>query len=314
VAPPAEASRLAEHDLFGRLATAAMLPGVTACMEAFRPDLVLREPCEYASAVVARRRGVPAAQVAISLAQAEAGALEVAGPALEAVEPGLVATLRGGIYLTSFPASLDPSPFDDTRRFGADRGPEPEPLPDWWPGDGAPLVYLTFGTVLGHMDRALEVFRTALDALSPLEARVLLTVGPAVDPAALGPVGPRVHRERWVDQERVLARADVVVCHGGSGTTFGALAAGRPVVVAPVFADQFENGRRLARAGAGLTLRPGPEDRDRPRRAFGPGDGPALTEAVRRVLDEPDFARAAATVAREMAGRPTAAQVLAGLA
>jgi hypothetical protein len=42
--------------------------------------------------------------------------------------------------------------------------------------------------------------------------------------------------------------------HGGSGTADGALAAGVPVVVVRLFADQFENGRRLADGGAGLVV------------------------------------------------------------
>ena len=49
-------------------------------------------------------------------------------------------------------------------------------------------MYVTFGTVLGHMARAGDVYRTVLRAAAGLEARVLLTVGQAVDPADLGPV------------------------------------------------------------------------------------------------------------------------------
>jgi len=47
-----------------------------------------------------------------------------------------------------------------------------------------------------------------------------------------------VHIARWVPQADVLRHARVVVCHGGSGTTLGALAAGVPLVVTPLFDDQ----------------------------------------------------------------------------
>src|SRR5262249_2947049 len=72
LASASEASALGNRDLFGRLATTAMLPEMERACAEWRPDLVLREPCEYASAVVAGATGVPTAQVAISLAEAEA--------------------------------------------------------------------------------------------------------------------------------------------------------------------------------------------------------------------------------------------------
>ena len=65
VAPRREASILGNRDLFGWLATKAMLPGVERTCAEWSPDLLLREPCEYASAIVARRQGIPTAQVAI---------------------------------------------------------------------------------------------------------------------------------------------------------------------------------------------------------------------------------------------------------
>lgn len=95
---------------------------------------------------------------------------------------------------------------------------------------------MTFGTVLGYMSIASRVYRAALRAVEHVEARVLLTVGNRFDPGALGPLPSHVHVEPWVDQDRVFPEADLVVCHGGSGTAFGALAAGVPLVTVPVFA------------------------------------------------------------------------------
>lgn len=84
--------------------------------------------------------------------------------------------------------------------------------------------------------------------------RVLLTVGRRLDPVALGALPPNVHVEPWVEQSDALAAAALVVCHGGSGTVFGALGAGLPVVVVPSFIDQLTNGRRVAAAGAALLV------------------------------------------------------------
>ncbi|HEY9286177.1 MAG TPA: nucleotide disphospho-sugar-binding domain-containing protein, partial [Pyrinomonadaceae bacterium] len=52
----------------------------------------------------------------------------------------------------------------------------------------------------------------------------------------------------------VLPRAAAVVHHGGVGTTGQSLRAGRPQLVVPFSHDQFDNGARAARLGAGRVL------------------------------------------------------------
>ena len=292
VAPPEEAVVLGNRELFGRLATTAMLPSMREAFADWRPDFVLREPCEYASAVVAKERGIATAQVAISLAQHEDNSIDAAAPALEAHRPDLVAALRSSPYVTRFPGPLDPSPFPNTIRFHETRSPKP--LPDWWQGSDAPLVYLTFGTVLGHMTIAADVYRQAVDALTDVPARVLLTVGRKFDSEQLGPVPDNVHVEAWVDQDDVLERADVVVCHGGSGTAFGAIAAGVPLVLVPVFADQFGNSRRIADAGAGVVV-----------------EAAGIQAALTNVLHEPRYRRHAERLAEEIAATNNVDEALA---
>jgi UDP:flavonoid glycosyltransferase YjiC (YdhE family) len=309
VLPPHEASVLGNRDLFGRLAASALLPAVGRVCTDWRPDVVLRDPCEYASAVVAPRHGIPTAQVAISLAEAEDASIDAAAPALDEHRRGLAGELRATPYLTRFPASFDPSPFPVTLRYRAE-DPTPSPLPDWWGGSDAPLVYVTFGTVLGHMTIAADVYRTVLRAVAGLDARVLLTVGHAVDPARLGPVPHHVHVERWVDQADALVRSDLVVCHGGSGTVLGAVAAGVPMVVVPLFADQRENARRIAAAGAGRTV----AFAVRPSRDGGAvaADGAAtsIAEAVESMLATGAHRAQARRLADEMAAAPAVDEAL----
>ena len=313
VAPPQEASVLGNRDLFGRLATTAMLPGMRQICADWSPHLVLREPCEYASAVVAHHMGIPSAQVAISLARGEAASIAAATPALEEHRPGLVRELRASPYLTRFPASLDPPSFPTTVRFRVPGSVDGEALRDWWAGSDAPLVYTTFGTVLGHMTIAADVYRTALKAVTGLDVRVLLTVGHRFDRADLGAIPANVHVAAWVEQANVLGEADLVLCHGGSGTVFGALAAGVPVVVVPIFADQFENGRRVAECGAGLVVEPERGRADGSRRVVGDDDAPRIARAIKAVLADASYRRNARRVAIEMAAAPTVDDVLEGL-
>lgn len=218
IAPPAEASMLGNRELFGRLATTAMLPPMERICAEWCPNLVLRDPCEYASAVVAGR--------------------------------------------------------------------------------------------LGHMTLAADVYRVALDALRDVDARVLLTVGRAFDLAELGPVPGNVHVEPWIDQARVFSESALVVCHGGSGTVFGALAAGVPVVVVPVFADQFDNGRRVARTGAGLVVETAEEDVNGGRSVITATEAPRTTNAIDEALRDESYRRAARAIANDMAAAPTVDEVL----
>jgi hypothetical protein len=311
----ADAVVLGNRELFGRLAAGAMLASMKQAFLDFDPQLILREPCEYAS-VIARPGGhAVTAQVAISLAEAEAASIAAAAPALEERRKGVVDELFASPYMTYFPASLDPSPFATTLRFRHGVPASPRPLPPWWETSDLPLVYVSFGSVVSHMSIAADLYRTALAAVTGLGARVLLSVGTRFDRSQLGALPANVHVESWVDQADVVAQADAVVCHGGSGTVFGALAAGVPLVMVPSFADQFTNARRVADAGAGLSLEaptnaPGRTGQARRDEAH---DSGRIRFALEEVLSDPSYGRHADEIAREMAAMPGPDEVLARL-
>jgi UDP:flavonoid glycosyltransferase YjiC (YdhE family) len=307
-----EAAMLGNRELFGRLWTAALLPTAERACREWRPELVLHEAAEYASAIAAERCGVAHAQVAISLAEVESGSLELATSALAEHDEQIVKRLRASPYLTRFPASLDPSPYLATERFrDAPEAPRTS-LADRWLGSDAPLVYVTFGSVTGGLPNAAAVYRTALDAVAGLHARVLLTVGRDVDINTLGPVPENTHVEAWVPQADVLADATLVVAHGGSGTTFGTLAAGVPLVIVPLFADQLVNAARTAGAGAAVAVEP---DRyvERGMGTLGPQHAPRLRAAIETILADRSYARAATRIADEMTALPSIDDVLARL-
>ena len=175
---------------------------------------------------------------------------------------------------------------DRLLRFRAEEPHAPRPLPDWWRDDAWPLVYLTFGSVAPSMEFFPGLYRAAIDALSVLPVRVLVTIGRERDPAELGPVASNVHVARWIPQADVLPHAAAVVQHGGSGTVTGALAAGVPSVVVPLFADQTHNAGRIAELGAGIEL--------------AMDDIVRLPDAVRALLADPSYREAAGRVAAEI--------------
>jgi MGT family glycosyltransferase len=139
----------------------------------------------------------------------------------------------------------------------------------------------------------LPRFRSMFAALDGLPTRVLLTTGHALPPSVLGAVPSNVHIEAFVPQDDVLPHAAVALCHGGSGTVLGALAAGVPMVVAPMFADQPHNALCLDALGAGLSMPPAGASSEQ------------LRAALVRVLQELPFRDTAQRLAREMATLPT---------
>lgn len=80
-------------------------------------------------------------------------------------------------------------------------------------------------------------------------------------------------------QDLLLERADVVVCGAGHGMLTKALTHGVPVVAIPGGGDQWELAHRAARRGAAVVVRPATAE--------------AVRAAVRTVLDDPSYRRAA---------------------
>jgi UDP:flavonoid glycosyltransferase YjiC (YdhE family) len=303
--PPEEANEVVVGDIFGRLNTTAALPRMRAAFEEWRPDVVLRDPAEFSGALAAELNGIPHARVAIGLVSTEQLSLGIAASAIDAIRraEGLSADpdadlQRRSPYLSVFPESLDEGEQPDTHRFHDPAWDEPPgELPGWWPGrEDEPLVYVTFGSVAGSFAQALPVYGVALEAVAELPVRALLTVGRDLDLDALPAAPDNVRIERWVPQQDVLGHAAAAVVHGGSGSTLGAVAAGVPLVVVPLFADQPQNARRVAEVGTGVSVEP---SREAPAKSVAP-----LSEAIRTVLAEPSYGENARRLAAELRAQP----------
>jgi UDP:flavonoid glycosyltransferase YjiC (YdhE family) len=274
------------------------LPKLRETVRDWRPDLIVRSAGEYAAAIAADEAGIPHVRVSVSNGHTFRDAIAPfdALRAEQGLAPDGGASLRNAPAFSAFPASLEEP--------GGDGGARPQirvrlpretaspgaPRPDWLPEGDAPFVYMTFGTVLGASDRARATFRAALDAVADQPVRVLLTTGPAMDVDALGQVPGNVRLEPWAPQDLVLPHAAALICHGGSGTVIGGLAAGVPMVVTPVGADQPENARRIEAVGAGIAV----ADRD-----------PAsIRAALERALTDPAMRAGAGRLAAEIAATP----------
>jgi UDP:flavonoid glycosyltransferase YjiC (YdhE family) len=305
-------------EFFAGIDVRAALPALRRIVEEWKPDLLLRESWEFGSTIVAERHGIPLARVGLGLTSIEDESIAVAAPILDPSrrDNGLALDpkgerLRQSHLFTLLPAAIDPAiatlaPI--VHRF-RDRAPESAPaLPDLWPGNRDPLVYLTFGSVAAgaHLPYFPALYRAAIEALAELPVRLLVTIGNDRRSEELGidPLPANVRVEQWVSQDAVAPRAAAIVCHGGYGTTLNALTHGTPLVFLPLFStDQWANAEAVARAGAGLAL----DAERRTRRVLdlpSPQTLAQLRPALERVLDETAFEREAARVAESIRALP----------
>lgn len=124
------------------------------------------------------------------------------------------------------------------------------PLPAWWrqvPTD-KPIVYVNLGS--SGDPRCHEA---VLEGVAALPVTVLL----ATAGRELGPLPDNVFAAPYLPGLSCARRASVVVCNGGSGSLYQALAAGVPVLAVPSNADQHLCTGALVAQGAGRMLRAG---------------------------------------------------------
>jgi UDP:flavonoid glycosyltransferase YjiC (YdhE family) len=249
-----------------------------------RPGLVIHEWGVPGAAVAARRAGIPSLWHGF-------GRMFPEGIGLE--RP----TADGRPHIDICPPSLqDPGFVADADRIELRHVPfsEPAALPDRAGQPGSrPLIYLTLGTAFGTP----ELLTTAIQGLAALDARVLVSAG-RVRPDELGDTPADVTVLPWVPQADLWPHVDVVVHHGGSGTTLGALTVGVPQLLLPQGADQFANAGAVTAAGAGLRLLPDAVSAD------------AIAECARTLLPSGTAHRDAARgIAEEIARMPAPDEV-----
>ena len=166
----------------------------------------------------------------------------------------------------------------------------------WDEDDSRPLVIVSFSSTYIAQGRALA---RAIEGLSRVDARVLVTTGPAIDPASFHPAA-NTTVVRSAPHAQLLPETAVVVTHAGMGTVTRALAAGVPLVCIPMGRDQHDVAARVVYHGAGVRLRPSAKP-------------DAIRAAVERLIHEPSFRTAAARLGANITADAAAQRGLAEL-
>jgi MGT family glycosyltransferase len=119
----------------------------------------------------------------------------------------------------------------------------------WTPPDGdGSLVYLSLGS-LGSAD--LPLMQHLVDSLAGTPYRVVVSKGPLHDQLDL-PDG--MTGAEFLPQASLLPQIDLVITHGGNNTVTECLHHGKPMIVLPLFWDQFDNAQRIDETGFGRRL------------------------------------------------------------
>jgi UDP:flavonoid glycosyltransferase YjiC (YdhE family) len=247
---------------------------IAATIAEFRPDVVVIDPMSYAAAIAAERVSLPWAAVSNSL--------NPVLPALPAdFDSELLSTVR---WLADERASLfaryglapsfagcDLISPHLTIAFATDalvgrrvpgvelvgpslpRGARGDEAPfDWSWRDKSTLVYMSLGSQIYHQPRWFE---RVIDALARLPVQGLLAVG---DLSFTLP--PNLRAVPYAPQLEALRRAGAFITHGGANSVMEALAAGVPMLLAPLCNDQFHQGAFVSAAGVGRVVDLGSAD------------------------------------------------------
>jgi MGT family glycosyltransferase len=115
------------------------------------------------------------------------------------------------------------------------------------PGEGA-LVYVSLGS-LGSAD--VELMNRLIAALAGTPHRYVVSKGPQHE---LIELAPNMTGAEFLPQPAILPHVDLVITHGGNNTVTESIHFGKPMVVLPLFWDQYDNAQRVQEVGFGLRL------------------------------------------------------------
>jgi UDP:flavonoid glycosyltransferase YjiC (YdhE family) len=302
--PAAEQNAFAAKHLFGA-AAAARARDLAVFSSEWKPDLVVHDPLELAAAAVAVSTETAHVTHGYGPMHAENDdMITVIGSALAtAVGVDPTESVFAAPYLDICPPGMrtrDQVAWRDVRPLRPSAGE---------PGDGSiagtiaalphrETVYFTLGTV---MNQTGGVFRAVLDAADELDINIVMTTGPNLDPAAIGPLSESAIAYPFLQQADVLPHCSAVVSHAGAGTMLGALCFGLPQLCLPQSTDQPLNAASLVATGAALCLQPHETVTE------------TIVAALHKLLHEPPYRESAARLRIEIEAMPHAQRVIGDL-
>lgn len=198
--------------------------------------------------------------------------------------------LHGDTVLYNYPAELasgDGRELPPHRFLGSTPRDEPAASDvEGWIAEGAPYVYVSFGSFLSVRG---DVLARVAAALRQAGLRAAIATG-TTDAAALGPIPDDWLVAEYLPQVRLLASAAAAVTHGGNNSVTEAVGHAVPLLVLPFSTDQFTGAAAIECTGTGRALDPNAASVDELATALRDIVDPAFTG--RSLLDEAAAAQA----------------------
>jgi MGT family glycosyltransferase len=159
------------------------------------------------------------------------------------------------------------------------------------------VVLVTQGTMANH-NFGLLIGPTLAALANEPDLLVVATAGGRPIDAIPGPIPGNARLAQYLPFEWILPKVNVFVTNGGYGSVNQAMSFGIPLVTAGLTEDKADVNARVAWSGAGIDL------------ATNEPTLQALREAVRTVLDKPNYPARASLMADEFDGIDTRSEVL----
>ena len=112
------------------------------------------------------------------------------------------------------------------------------------------LVYFSLGSIGCGL---VDLMKRLIGILAKSQHNFIVSKGSFLE---LNEWPENMFAEEFLPQIAVLPLVDLVITHGGNNTVTESFYAGKPVLVLPLFGDQFENAQRVEEKGLGIRLNP----------------------------------------------------------
>lgn len=271
--------------------------GTAELIRTWHPDLVIGESTAFAAPIAAGRVGVPFVE-------------HRPGPALPGLMRKLAAEeLSGGLpepamIIDNCPPSfqLDDVPAGYVTRYVPYNGPGV--MADWMLVRGQTRrVCVTLGTNLPQAPGSWSLLDLMIATLDELPVELVIAV----------PNPDEVRWPKWEGQpasvrgvgrfplSALVPTCDLVINHGGAGSSMAAIVGGLPQLCIPHYGDDIRRAQQVTEAGVGLAIPAGEISPE------------AVKAAVTALLDNPGYQRRAREVAAENLSQPGPLDVVSAL-
>lgn len=305
-------------EVFADIAAHRMVPDLLALCRTWRPDLIVRDEMEFGACIVAEQIRLPYATVSVEtflpaqiwepqignqLAYLRSAYGLPPHPAMDMLHPYLYLSFVPPSYqlprFTLPPVGhlLRPPPFEQDR-MGS--------VPGWLAElPQRPTVLVTLGTVF---NRQTSLFQKIITALGDEPINVVITLGSGADPDQIGPRPDNIYIEPYIPLARLLPHCQLAITHGGVHTTLSVLCYGLPMLCIPIGASSIFRAVRCVDLGMGLAIKSNVDAQMLGRlghTAVWPDlTIPSIRQAVRELLQEPQYRLNAQKARSEMQALP----------